>query len=50
MKIIISTIIFAVLGFALGMADVSPKNWQFWVVMICAALLKLLEAIPWKEL
>ena len=49
MKILLSTIIFALLGFFMGVAGITTHDWQFWAILVCAASLKIVEAIPGKE-
>lgn len=45
MKLLITSILFGLIGLCLGLADVNITDWQFWAIFACVVGVKVVEHI-----
>lgn len=51
MKLLISSILFALIGMSLGLGGIGITDWQFWVIFACVVGVKGVEVFAkiWEE-
>ena len=49
MRIIMSTLLYMVVGAAMGTAGLSTSDWQFWIILTSIAIIRIIEKLPKKE-